>query len=150
MQLGELRQISDGKTTRLLTGRGTLLTRNSDLLTQERDLAANIGIKFLTPEEYFQGAEAAAYERPFDPRQYLDSLRPSSEAGEAVAAPFTKNHPQELVVFCGSPGSGKSTFFWTVLQPLGYERVNQDILKTVSYVPDLPDTGNSSSLSTTS
>lgn len=37
-----------------------------------------------------------------------------------------------MVIFCGSPGAGKSTFYWNVLQPLGYERVNQDILKTVS------------------
>lgn len=37
---------------------------------------------------------------------------------------------QELVLLCGSPGSGKSTFYWTHLKPLGYERVNQDILKT--------------------
>lgn len=48
-----------------------------------------------------------------------------------VSAPFTKSSPQELVIFCGSPGAGKSTFYWDVLQPLGYERVNQDILKTV-------------------
>jgi len=47
-----------------------------------------------------------------------------------VSAPFTKNSPQELVIFCGSPGAGKSTFYWDVLQPLGYERVNQDILKS--------------------
>ena len=31
---------------------------------------------------------------------------------------------------CGSPASGKSTFYWTKLKPLGYERVNQDTLKT--------------------
>lgn len=33
---------------------------------------------------------------------------------------------------CGSPGSGKSTFYWTRLKLLGYERINQDNLKTVS------------------
>lgn len=51
--------------------------------------------------------------------------------------PFTKNDAQELVIFCGSPGAGKSTFYWDVLQPLGFERVNQDILKTVrAHIPD--------------
>lgn len=44
---------------------------------------------------------------------------------------FKRKHPLELVLFCGSPGSGKSTFYWNNLEPLGYERVNQDILKTV-------------------
>lgn len=34
-------------------------------------------------------------------------------------------------MFCGSPGAGKSTFYWTHLEPLGYERINQDILKSV-------------------
>jgi len=33
-------------------------------------------------------------------------------------------------MFCGSPGAGKSTFFWRYLEPLGYQRVNQDILKS--------------------
>lgn len=37
----------------------------------------------------------------------------------------------DVVVLCGSPGSGKSSFYWKSLKPLGYERVNQDILKTV-------------------
>lgn len=33
-------------------------------------------------------------------------------------------------MFCGSPGAGKSTFYWENLQPLGYERINQDSLKS--------------------
>jgi bifunctional polynucleotide phosphatase/kinase len=49
-----------------------------------------------------------------------------------MTATFTKRNPQELVIFCGSPGAGKSSFYWTTLKPLGYERVNQDLLKTVS------------------
>lgn len=45
---------------------------------------------------------------------------------------FEKRNPLDLVIFCGSPGAGKSTFYWKYLQPLGYERVNQDNLKSVS------------------
>jgi energy-coupling factor transporter ATP-binding protein EcfA2 len=45
---------------------------------------------------------------------------------------YFKKNDQEIVLFCGSPGAGKSTFYWKQLQPLGFERVNQDILKTVS------------------
>ena len=50
--------------------------------------------------------------------------------------PFTRQSAVELVIFCGSPGAGKSTFYWDYLEPLGYERVNQDILKTVCWQSD--------------
>ena len=45
---------------------------------------------------------------------------------------ISKGNPLDLVLFCGSPGAGKSTFYWKYLKSLGYERVNQDLLKTVS------------------
>ncbi|EHY55952.1 DNA kinase/phosphatase Pnk1 [Exophiala dermatitidis] len=108
-------------------GRAKTDKRRKDHSTSDRDLAANIGIKFYTPEEYFLDAPAEAYEHVFEPSKHLQS--PGREQ-PSVPAPFTKTSPQELVIFCGSPGAGKSTFYWDVLQPLGYERVNQDILKT--------------------
>jgi hypothetical protein len=43
---------------------------------------------------------------------------------------FTKSDKQEIVLFVGSPGAGKSTFYRQNLKPLGFERVNQDALKT--------------------
>ena len=43
-----------------------------------------------------------------------------------------KKNPLDIVLMCGSPGSGKSTFYWTKMKPLNYERINQDRLKTVS------------------
>lgn len=49
--------------------------------------------------------------------------------------PFSRLGDIELVIFCGSPSAGKSTFYWKYLEPLGYERVNQDTLKTVSVLP---------------
>jgi len=95
----------------------------------ERDLAANVGISFQTPEEFFLHAETEPYQHSFEPLEHLANTHATD------TTPFSKKHPQELVIFCGSPGAGKSTFYWDVLQPLGYERVNQDILKTVCLRP---------------
>lgn len=47
-----------------------------------------------------------------------------------MSAPYTKRNKQDIVLFCGSPGAGKSTFYWKNLKPLSYERINQDILKS--------------------
>ena len=94
----------------------------------DRDFAANVGIGFKTPEEFFLGEDAKPFTRSFDPKTYLESEMTSQT--ESTAILFTKKHDLELVLSCGSPGAGKSTFYWQHLQPLGYERVNQDILKT--------------------
>ncbi|KAF2461511.1 polynucleotide kinase 3 phosphatase-domain-containing protein [Lineolata rhizophorae] len=94
-----------------------------DFSCSDRNFAANVGIAFKTPEEYFLNAAPAPFEREFDPKSYLQDVH--------VATPvYSKAHTLELVIFCGSPASGKSTFYWKVLKPLGYERVNQDTLKT--------------------
>ena len=33
-----------------------------------------------------------------------------------------KSNAQDIVILCGSPGAGKSTFYWKHLEPLGYAR----------------------------
>ena len=94
----------------------------------DRDWAANIGMPFHTPEEYFLGEAAKPFVRPFEPAPYLEmQLDTQTDLSPIV---FTKKNDVDVVLFCGSPGAGKSTFYWQHLQPLGYERVNQDILKT--------------------
>jgi bifunctional polynucleotide phosphatase/kinase len=94
----------------------------------DRDFAANVGIGFQTPEEFFLGDETKPFERLLHPSDYLDvELTTDTEVPPLV---FTKKNEVEIVLFCGSPGAGKSTFYWTFMQPLGYERVNQDLLKT--------------------
>lgn len=94
----------------------------------DRDFAANVGIPFHTPEEYFLGEAVKPFIRTFNPADHLTPMPPSSTDVSPVI--FTKKHDRDIVVFCGSPGAGKSTFYWRHLQPLGYERVNQDTLKT--------------------
>jgi bifunctional polynucleotide phosphatase/kinase len=109
-------------------GRAKTDKRKKDFASTDRELAVNIGIGFHTPEEFFLGTAAEAYAHDFHPASYLDMATTGS-----TAVSFSRRTPQELVLFCGSPGAGKSSYFWRVLQPLGYERVNQDTLKTVGH-----------------
>ena len=94
----------------------------------DRDLAANIGIQYQSPEEFFLGEDTKPFVRMLDPKTYLD-VRLTSNT-ETTGIVFTKKNDLDLVLFCGSPGAGKSTFYQQYMKPLGYERVNQDILKT--------------------
>jgi bifunctional polynucleotide phosphatase/kinase len=122
----------------------------TSILSLCRDFAANVGIPFHTPEEYFRHEDPRPFVRAFDPTAYTgvraevstparkSDMQPLSRLPDidvlslAAANAFTQTANPEIVMFCGSPGSGKSSFYWKHLQPLGYGRVNQDILKTVS------------------
>lgn len=126
--------------------RAFMITR---ILTLCRDFAANVGIPFHTPEEYFRHEDPRPFVRAFDPTAYTgvraEGSTPARKSDTqllsrlpvvrvltlSAANAFTQAESPEIVMFCGSPGSGKSSFYWKHLQPLGYGRVNQDILKTV-------------------
>ncbi|KAJ5367368.1 Polynucleotide kinase 3 phosphatase [Penicillium brevicompactum] len=103
---------------------GDAAGRPGDHSAVDRGIATNMGMPFKTPEEFFLGQAAEPATGVFDPMSYVKG------GLEEPAKPFSRKHPVELVIFCGSPGAGKSTFYWNHLEPLGYERVNQDILKT--------------------
>ncbi|OAA69915.1 DNA kinase/phosphatase Pnk1 [Akanthomyces lecanii RCEF 1005] len=95
-----------------------------DFSCSDRNLAHNIGVPFKTPEEYFLGHEPRRWERDLD----LVHYPLGGEDGQVAL--FEKRNSKDIVLFCGRPGAGKSTFYWKHLEPLGYERVNQDTLKT--------------------
>ncbi|MCJ1358282.1 MAG: hypothetical protein MMC33_008281 [Icmadophila ericetorum] len=99
----------------------------ADFSSSDRDIAANIGIAFHTPEEFFLNESAQPFTRTFEPAAYLCSAITKETA---PLVPFDKKYPLDIVMFCGSPASGKSTFYWEKLEPLGYTRINQDTLKT--------------------
>ncbi|KAJ4400513.1 DNA kinase/phosphatase Pnk1 [Didymella pomorum] len=93
----------------------------------DRDFAANVGLPFHTPEEYFLEQPVQPFVRGFDPTTYVNKVAESSTSANPV---ITKTDVLDIVLLVGSPGAGKSSFYWKHLQPLGYGRVNQDILKT--------------------
>lgn len=97
---------------------------NKDFSCSDRNLAHNIDLQYHTPEEFFLGETPRAFSRDFDPADFPFAM----EKDEDVAG-VQKSEKQDVILFCGPPGAGKSTFYWKYLKPLGYERVNQDVLK---------------------
>ncbi|KAJ4405437.1 DNA kinase/phosphatase Pnk1 [Neurospora sp. IMI 360204] len=117
-------------------GKGKKATATpKDFSCSDRNLAHNVGIKYQTPEEFFLGEGPRNFTRDFDlvkypyPSTTTDTPAASSSPEEKEFI-FTKLSPQELILCVGPPGAGKSTFYWRHLKPLGYERVNQDVLKS--------------------
>ncbi|ELU12134.1 hypothetical protein CAPTEDRAFT_157252 [Capitella teleta] len=95
-----------------------------DFSCSDRKFAANLGVPFQTPEEYFLGEDAAPFSwGTVDPVDLLEKATPSPEL---------QYHAQEteMVIMVGPPASGKSTFCKTVFKPHGYEIINRDTLGT--------------------
>ncbi|KAE8453109.1 hypothetical protein EG329_012296 [Mollisiaceae sp. DMI_Dod_QoI] len=95
-----------------------------DFSCSDRNFAGNVGLTFHTPEEFFLGERPRQFTRTFEPSEYLNAS--TTKDGDI----YTKKNECDIVLFCGSPGAGKSTFYWKQLEPLGYTRINQDILKS--------------------
>ncbi|KAL8849946.1 MAG: hypothetical protein Q9221_005052 [Calogaya cf. arnoldii] len=109
-------------------GRAARIGAKADHSCSDRNFAVNVGIEFKTPEEFLLHEAGLPFIRDFEPSMYLNpSLTTSLAAGPLV---IEKRNSLDIVMLCGSPASGKSTFYRKHLQPLGYERVNQDTLKT--------------------
>lgn len=105
-------------------GRNASNGKPKDFSCSDRNFAENVGIRFHTPEEYFLGEAPREFTRSFEHSEYLTS------STTEVLEPFAKKNKLDIVLFCGSPAAGKSTFYWQQLEPLGYARINQDLLKT--------------------
>lgn len=88
--------------------------------------ALNSGIRFVTPEELFDGAVGGALPAIVSPP--FDEI--TAGGGVAGADPPFVARNREVVIMVGFPGAGKSSYVDRVLVPLGYERINRDTLKT--------------------
>ena len=98
-----------------------------DFACSDRQFAANIGLPFHTPEEYFLGYPKCHQFSwgLFDPRTLdYDQEQPLLHPPSSSITSTT----QELVLFVGCPASGKSTFYTLYMKPAGYGHINRDKL----------------------
>ncbi|KAJ7508638.1 polynucleotide kinase 3 phosphatase-domain-containing protein [Mycena galericulata] len=103
-------------------------TKAKDFSSTDRKWALNIGISFLTPEEYFLGK---APHPNFSLKGFHVSSLSSVPLFTPSSSPLLPSLPtQELVLFVGYPCLGKTTFFRQYFEPAGYLHINQDTLKT--------------------
>ncbi|KAI2602338.1 PNK3P-domain-containing protein [Hypoxylon sp. NC1633] len=135
-----------GRTAQLRDAQKGALAAAKDFSCSDRNFAHNVGISYKTPEEFFLGKPPREFSRDFDLNSYPYPEKGTDEDdnGEFL---YKKTNKQDVVLFCGPPGAGKSTFYWRHLRPLGYERVNQDTLKSrakcFKVAADLLDRSNS-------
>lgn len=119
-----------------------------DFSDSDRKFALNAGIKFFTPEIYFDGMTDLRLKDTelggYDPRKVLDHQAPIIDqcapdaltremiVPENVADCILDEKVQKLVILIGYPASGKSTFTRRHLRPRGFRHVNQDALKSAA------------------
>jgi bifunctional polynucleotide phosphatase/kinase len=102
-------------------GREKTHLRKKDHSDSDYKFALNCGIAFKTPEEFFINQKEKIPKLDFNPKKYT---------GEEYKAAEFISDKKEIIVFVGSPGSGKTSFFKKYLEPNGYIHINQDKLKT--------------------
>lgn len=113
---------------------GDAAGREGDFSASDKNFAANLGIGFYTPEEYFL-SQSPKPSKPdlFNPASYISKSKEGETKSEPRFAPLPKDQ-LEVVLFVGSPGSGKSTFYSKHIASnsleKSYTRINQDTLKT--------------------
>lgn len=105
--------------------------------------AFNAGLPFLTPEQFISGFKAKPVSpekidnlKVFNPKNYrkMNYAAVDMQTGQKFSSIQEiidiYQNILHIVILCGIPASGKSTFHRTFLDNLGYEYVSRDELKT--------------------
>ena len=102
--------------------------KKKDFSCSDRRFAANLGITFHTPEEFFLALSPAPFSwGNFDPRELLRSPPPLLDPKSAQIV--QSSNRTEVVVFVGCPASGKSSFYQHHMTK-SHDIVNRDHLGT--------------------
>lgn len=119
----------------LMVGKNAGRTINShkipDKISYDFYFSRNIGIKFKTPEQFFQqSSKIYNFKLPisFNPRYYLQKYRDNYYDKLDKYNIHDNSTKQHIILIVGSPASGKSRVCRKYLT--NYSRVNQDELKT--------------------
>jgi bifunctional polynucleotide phosphatase/kinase len=102
-------------------GRDKAAHRKKDHNDSDYKFALNCGISFKTPEEFFLEQKEELPNFDFNPK---DIKQDEYKAEDLIS------NKKEIIIFVGSPGSGKTSIFKKYLEPNGYIHINQDTLKT--------------------
>lgn len=103
-------------------------SNKGDFADTDRKFALNIGITFLTPEEFLMtNPPNMAYKlEGIDPKKLIEEISDDTLNNDYVFEPRKK----EMIIMVGPPGSGKSAFVRKYILPHGYIHINQDTCKT--------------------
>ena len=114
-------------------GRPKTKTKPKDFSDSDRKFAINCGMEFLTPEMYFLKQKEKLPPLSFDIKKFKkedkDKIQNTKEDSKDEEDKVNyASDKQEVILFVGAPGAGKSTFWQNNLSD--YVRVNNDTLKT--------------------
>ncbi|KAF9190919.1 hypothetical protein BGZ51_008068 [Haplosporangium sp. Z 767] len=102
-----------------------------DFNNTDRKFAASLDLPFHTPEHFFLDQHCPDHKwdfGAFDPKNWPKNVPLFSPTSTPL---LPSSGTCEVIVFCGYPASGKSSFAKKHILPTGqYEYVNQDTLKT--------------------
>ena len=102
-------------------GRKKTANRKTDFSDSDLKFARNVGLTFYTPEEFFKNEESKDKASGGTMAKWAKKEGTALFKGEEGKEIASKE--QEVIVFVGSPGAGKSSFWKNYLK--SYERVNQ-------------------------
>jgi bifunctional polynucleotide phosphatase/kinase len=104
---------------------GDAAGRPGDYADSDLTFALNCNIRFETPEQFFLDMTGARTNYPLPTHPSAPTHPPP-----LASTMFVPAAGQELIIMCGPPGAGKSTWIRRNCLLDSYTRVSQDVLKT--------------------